>query len=255
MKLHSNIEGKGYPLLILHGFLGMGDNWKTLAKQYAEANFEVHLIDQRNHGRSPHSEVFNYSALANDVSEYIEHNQIIKCSIIGHSMGGKTAMQLACSYPSLIEKLLVADIAPKYYPQHHQDILAGLSFLQDELITSRKQADEELSKFISNQGVRLFLLKNLYRIEKDNYGLRVNLSVLKKNIEEIGKPLSETALFAGKTLFLRGENSNYITDSDKVLIQKHFPNAVVNTIKNAGHWLHAEQKDLFFEASHSFLIN
>lgn len=253
MKLHSNIEGKGKPLFILHGFLGMGDNWKTLAKSYAESGFEVHLIDQRNHGRSPHSQVFNYTAMADDVKAYADQHQIKNCAIIGHSMGGKTAMLLACRLPALVNKLCVADIAPKYYPQHHQEILAGLDFLNENNISSRKQADEMLSEFISNQGIRLFLLKNLYRNGKDNYGLRLNLPVLKENIEEIGKPLPENAQFNGKTLFLRGGNSDYILDEDQDLIKKHFPNSSIKTIKNAGHWLHAEQKDAFFDESMRFL--
>lgn len=253
MKLYSNIEGEGFPLFILHGFLGMGDNWKTLAKDYAEAGFQVHLIDQRNHGRSPHSEAFSYALLAEDVKQYAEAQQISKFSLIGHSMGGKTAMQLACQSPALIEKLLVADIAPKYYPPHHQQILDGLTRLDETEITSRKEADEILSSFIKDKGVRMFLLKNLYRKEKNQYGLRVNLEALKANIEEIGKALPEHFSYLGETLFLKGSQSNYITSEDQNLIFRHFPNANVKTIQGAGHWLHAEQKEAFFEASVAYL--
>jgi pimeloyl-ACP methyl ester carboxylesterase len=121
--LYSKITGKGAPLCILHGFLGMSDNWKTLGNTYAEKGYEVHLIDQRNHGRSFHSEDFNYDLLSNDLLDYLGHHGIAKTHIIGHSMGGKTAMQFACSQPFYVEKLIVADIAPKYYPPHHQEIV------------------------------------------------------------------------------------------------------------------------------------
>lgn len=253
MKLHANIEGEGQPLFILHGFLGMGDNWKTLGKSYAAEGFEVHLIDQRNHGRSPHSEEFNYELLAKDVKEYADENQIEQFLVIGHSMGGKTAMQLACMYPSLVEKLLVADIAPKYYAPHHQQILEGLTKLEQANLTSRNQAENLLSEFISEKGIRLFLLKNLYRKEKNKYGLRVNLEALKSNIEEIGKALSSNASFPGETLFLKGARSNYIVDDDESLIKRHFPKAEIAVIKNAGHWLHAEQREAFFDRSIRFL--
>jgi len=253
MKLYANIVGKGFPLLILHGFLGMGDNWKTLANAYAESGFQVHLLDLRNHGRSPHSTSFNYALMAEDVKQYAADNQITKCSIIGHSMGGKVAMQLASEHPELIEKLLVADIAPKYYPPHHEQILDGLTRLEEAEVDSRKEADILLSEFINEQGTRLFLLKNLYRKEKNKFGLRVNLEALKNNIEEVGKALGDKAHYNGETLFLKGSKSNYITNDDEELIEKHFSNAKIESIEGAGHWLHAEKKDAFFDKSISFL--
>ena len=160
--LHSKILGTGKPLLILHGFLGMSDNWKTLGAQYAENGFQSHLIDQRNHGKSFHSENFNYDYLSNDLKRYIEHHNLTKVSVIGHSMGGKTAMQFACDHPEMIYKLIVVDIAPKYYPPHHQDIINGLTALPIEKMGTRGEADEELSKYISDIGTSQFLLKNLY---------------------------------------------------------------------------------------------
>lgn len=253
MDLHANIEGEGEPLFILHGFLGMGDNWKSLSKLYAENGFQVHLIDQRNHGRSPHSSKFNYDCLASDVIGYAHQKKIEKFSIIGHSMGGKTAMTVACEQPELIKKLIVADIAPKYYAPHHQTILNGLTHLHEATIASRKEADEILASYIKSKGVRMFLLKNLYRKDKHTYGLRVNLTSLKANIEEVGKALPEKLQFAGSTLFLKGANSNYILDEDQKQIFHHFPKAKIETILNAGHWLHAENKDAFFSASISFL--
>ncbi len=251
--LHSNILGKGTPLLILHGFLGMSDNWKTLGSQYAEEGFEVHLLDQRNHGKSFHSEDFNYDLLAKDVYEYIQHHQLNEVIVIGHSMGGKTAMQLASSYPNAISKLLVADIAPKYYPPHHDEILNGLNALDLESIKSRTEADKQLAKHISNFGVRQFLLKNLYWETKEKLGFRFNLPVLSTKMEEVGENIGSTAIFQGPTLFLRGDRSEYVTLQDLPEIKRHFPLAELDTIEKAGHWLHAENPEAFYEKSMTFM--
>ncbi len=251
--LHSKILGKGSPLLILHGFLGMSDNWKTLGNKYAENNFQVHLIDQRNHGKSFHDDDFDYEILAEDVIHYMNHNQIDEAMILGHSMGGKTAMQIATTYAPRISKLLVADIAPKYYPPHHQEIINALLALNLNTINSRGEADKELAKHLSDFGIRQFLLKNLYWESKGKLGFRFNLDVLKDKMEEIGENISSTSVFNGPTLFLRGDRSEYITPSDEILIKKHFPNAQVETVKNSGHWLHAENPNQFLEKSLSFL--
>lgn len=251
--LHANIEGSGTPFLILHGFLGMGDNWKTLGSRFAESGYEVHLIDQRNHGRSFHSEEFTYESMAEDLKKYCDHHGMSSCVLLGHSMGGKTAMLFATKYPDYVSKLLVADIAPKFYPQHHQDILHGLSSLDFTKIDSRSDADEQLQKHIAIKPVRQFLLKNLYRKSKETYALRINLSVLIKNIEEVGKGLPDEALYKGDTLFLKGEKSGYIESMDEIVIQKHFPKATIKTIPKAGHWLHAENPDAFYRDVMTFL--
>ena len=180
--LYSQIVGKGKPLVILHGFLGMGDNWKTLANQFAEAGYEVHLVDQRNHGRSFHSDAFDYGVMADDLKNYCMANDLEPIVLLGHSMGGKTAMEFATRYPSMVAKLIVADIAPKAYPQHHQDILKGLSSLDFEQIQSRSEADEALSQYVKDFGTRQFLLKNLYWVAKGKLGLRMNLPVLSEQV-------------------------------------------------------------------------
>ena len=251
--LHSRIVGEGKPLLILHGFLGMSDNWKTLGNQYAQKEFQVHLIDQRNHGKSFHSNDFDYELLADDLKNYMIHHNILKANLIGHSMGGKTVMQFACSNPELVEKLIVADIAPKYYPPHHNEIINGLVALNFDAITSRTEADNALAKHLSNIGVRQFLLKNLYWVEKGKLGFRFNLSVLQNKMEEIGENISTTATFTGETLFLRGDKSEYILQNDFDSIKRHFPKAAINTILNAGHWLHAENPKAFFSETLNFL--
>ncbi len=251
--LHSRILGQGKPLLILHGFLGMSDNWKTLGNQFAEHGFEVHLIDQRNHGRSFHSVDFDYEILSQDVLKYAEHHQISSTDIIGHSMGGKTAMQLATSHPNRINKLIVADISPKYYPPHHQYIIEALTQLNFDVISSRKQADEALSQHLTDFGIRQFLLKNLYWIEPGKLGLRFNLEILKDRMEEIGEGIPSTSIFDGPALFLRGDRSEYILSNDYAEIKKHFPKAHIDTVEKAGHWLHAENPKQFFQKALNFL--
>ena len=261
--LFAKIEGSGTraegelceakPLLILHGFLGMSDNWKTLGAQYAAEGFEVHMLDLRNHGRSFHSDDFNYEVMAQDVLEYCKAYNIQKIDIIGHSMGGKVAMLFATLHPELVDKLVVADIGPRYYSPHHFDILAGLNAVDFSQKPDRNQVDEILKNYVPDFGTRQFLMKSLYWMEPGQLGFRFNLAVFNKKIEEIGKALADEALFNGATLFIRGGNSNYIVEDDFELIKKHFPKATLATIPNVGHWLHAENPKLFFEETLKFL--
>lgn len=250
--LHSQILGKGKPLLILHGYFGMSDNWRTLGNQFAD-NFEVHLIDQRNHGRSFHADEFNYEVLAEDVHHYIQHHQLQNVHIIGHSMGGKTAMTFAVNYPDLVDKLIIVDIAPKAYEPHHNAILAGLNSIDFSAHNSRRLVDDQLKKFVPEMGVRQFLLKNVYWKEKGVLDFRFNLNSLTKNNPEVGKPLLKGKKFTKETLFLRGEKSGYISDNESLLINPYFPNHKIVTIKNAGHWLHAENPMDFYKEVCAFL--
>jgi pimeloyl-ACP methyl ester carboxylesterase len=251
--LYSKIEGSGQPLLIIHGFLGMSDNWKTLGAQFASEGFQVHLLDLRNHGRSFHSNEFSYQAMAQDVFEYCQAQNLEKVNIIGHSMGGKTAMLFATIYPEKVTKLIVADIGPKFYPQHHQDILAGLNAVDFSKKPSRNEVETIMSAFIPDFGTRQFLLKSLYWQEPGQLAFRFNLAVFNQKMDEIGVPLPKDSKYTKPTLFIRGENSNYILDSDFENIKIHFPNAAFATIPNVGHWLHAENPQLFYELSHTFL--
>jgi len=253
MKLHSQIFGTGRPFVILHGFLGMGDNWKTLGTRWAEDGYEIHLLDQRNHGRSFHSDAFSYEIMAEDLKKYCEENNLNKIVLLGHSMGGKVAMQFAVTYPEKVSKLIVADIGPKAYPPHHQDILKALSQLDFLKIKSRSEAEDILSEYIKDEGTRLFLLKNLYRKSKNELALRINLPILSKKIEKVGAALPENTVFKEDTLFLRGEKSGYIEPIDELLIKKHFPKAKIETVSNAGHWLHAENPDDFYNNVMNFL--
>jgi len=253
MRLHSNILGQGQPFIILHGFLGMSDNWKTLGKRFNEQGYEVHLVDQRNHGRSFHDEEFNYEVLIQDLKQYCDSFKLSNIVLLGHSMGGKVAMLFAIKYPQMISKLIVADISPRFYPVHHDSILEGLSTLDFEMIKTRKDADLVLSNYVSEFGIRQFLLKNLYWVENGQLGLRINLIALKDNVEEIGEALPTNSIFEGDTLFLRGDKSDYINHNDEAIIKAHFPNALVITINNAGHWLHAENPKDFFEEVMKFV--
>lgn len=245
--VHSNIIGDaGEDLLILHGFLGMGDNWKTHAKNWAALGFRVHLIDQRNHGRAFWNPAFSYTLMAQDIVDYCREKDIKTTMVLGHSMGGKTAMNIACSFPHLIRAFVVADIAPKTYSPHHQQILNGLSNLNFHKITNRKDADVQLSKYVPDAGTRMFLLKNLYWVEPGKLGLRLNIEVLKNASHEIGQGLNSKMKSDHPCLFVKGAKSDYILDSDVQIINYHFPNAEHRTIPNAGHWLHAENPKLFF---------
>jgi pimeloyl-ACP methyl ester carboxylesterase len=253
MVLYSKIEGQGKPLLILHGFLGMSDNWKTLGTQYAALGFEVHLIDLRNHGRSFHDAAFSYAVMVQDVLDYCAHYGLQTISVIGHSMGGKLAMLLATQHPNLVRQLIVADIGPKYYPQHHQEILTGLNAIDFSVQPERSHVDAQLQHYIPDFGTRQFLLKNLYWQTPGQLAFRFNLPVLTQEIEQVGTALPESAHYDLPTLFVRGGNSKYILDTDWDNILSHFPKAQLETIPNVGHWLHAENPALFFMITSQFL--
>lgn len=252
--LHSKIIGEGEPLLILHGFLGMGDNWKSLGNKFSE-NYEVHLMDQRNHGRSFFDDEFNYEVLVDDLLNYMNHHQLKKTIILGHSMGGKTAMLFAVTHPEKVDKIIIADIGPKFYPRHHDTILEGLSTIDFSKQKSRSEVEKVLKSYIPEWGIRQFLLKNVYWKTKEQLAFRFNLGVLLENIDEIGTALPSLTVYQGKTLFLKGENSGYITKDDIPLIKAHFPKAEIKTVKNAGHWLHAENPQDFYNYVAEFLQN
>ena len=251
--LHSNIHGQGQPFVILHGFLGMSDNWKTLGTKFSDEGFEVHLVDQRNHGKSFHDDEFNYEILVEDLKNYCDEHELKDIILLGHSMGGKTSMLFSVMYSEYVSKLIVADIAPRFYPRHHHDILNGLSALDFDVIKSRVQAEKVLSDYVAHMPTRQFLLKNIYWKKKGQLALRINLEALINNIDEIGEGLPNHLKFEGDTLFLKGDRSEYITDDDEKAIKAQFENAMIITIQDAGHWLHAENPEGFFEAVMNFV--
>jgi esterase len=251
--LFSRIEGQGQPLIIIHGFLGMSDNWKTLSSQYVAAGFKVHVLDLRNHGKSFHSDEFSYQIMSQDVNDYCVFHQLSKVYILGHSMGGKVAMHFTLNHPELVDKLIVADIGPKYYAPHHQEILAGLNAVDFSQKPSRMEVEELLYPFIPDFGTRQFLMKNLYWETPGQLNFRFNLKIFNQKIEEIGAALPDNSTVYQPTLFIRGENSNYIVDADLPSIKKQFPNCQLATIPNVGHWLHAENPVQFFGETIKFL--
>ena len=251
--LYSKIEGEGKPLLILHGFLGMLDNWKTLGTYFATQGFQVHMLDMRNHGRSLQSEDFSYEFMAQDIYDYCQGHNLEQIDLIGHSMDGKTAMLFASKHPEMVEKLIIADIGPKFYPQHHQTILAGLNAVDFSKKPSRAEVEEIVGNFITDFGTRQFLMKSLYWETPGQLAFRFNLAVFNQKINEIGTALPDEALFEKPTLFIRGGNSNYILDNDIENIALQFPLMKLETIPNAGHWLHAENPKMFGELVIDFL--
>lgn len=251
MKLNFKKSGSGPPLVILHGLFGSLDNWFSIAKELVE-HYTLYLVDQRNHGDSPHAEEWNYAVMVEDLKELMDEEGLEKIYLMGHSMGGKTVMNFALKYPKAVEKLIVADIAPRYYPIHHQSILEGLNSLNLSEIKSRKEADDQLAQYIPELGVRQFLLKSLTR-DSDGFVWKINLSVISKNIENVGEALPEGGKYKGPTLFLAGANSNYIQQKDMTDMERFFPNYELEFIANAGHWLHAEQPHAVVEEMRRFL--
>ena len=252
MLLHYKEIGEGKPLVILHGLFGTSDNWQTHAKNLGEY-YRVILVDQRNHGHSPWSEDFTYEHLADDLERLILHLGIDQFTLIGHSMGGKTAMYYSQKYPTRLEKMVIVDIGIKQYPMHHNEIIKGIKSLDLTTISSRSAAEQAMIPFVDSYGVRQFLLKNLYWVEKGKLAWRMNVDVLEREMEEILAPIPNIEVWT-PTLFLRGAMSNYILDEDWDAIEEIFPDATLETIENAGHWVHSEQPDEFIEMVLGFII-
>lgn len=252
--LYAKVVGEGKPLYVIHGFLGMSDNWKTLGSQFSKNGYQVHLLDMRNHGRSFRSDVHTYEAMVKDVVEYAASLQHDSIDVIGHSMGGKVAMFLAVNNPGLVSKVVIADIGVRYYAPHHQTILEGLQAVDFSVKPSRQQVEDILEKYIHDFGTRQFLLKNLYWEQEGQLGFRFNLPSLVKNVENIGQALQEGTYFQGPSLFVRGANSGYVKDEDLENIHSHFPNMLLKTIPDASHWLHAEKPREFYSIVVEFLL-
>lgn len=249
MTLHHQHFGEGRPLIILHGLFGSSDNWQTLARRFAEHR-EVFVVDQRNHGRSPHSDAFSYPILAEDLRDFMDRQSIESATVIGHSMGGKTAMYFAGMYPHRMDALIVADMGVKSYPPHHQDVLEAFHAIEPETLESRGEAEDRLKPIIGNRAVRQFLLKNLNRRKDGSYEIRVNYRVLEEKMDEILKPVPEEPVDL-PALFVAGKKSDYIPEEDHDAIRKIFPRAEFVEL-DAGHWLHAEDPDGFYTAVMDF---
>ncbi len=256
--LHSKIYGQdkpGMPLLVFHGLFGMLDNWGSFGKEFGEY-FPVHLMDLRNHGKSFHSEEMSHDDLAHDISHYMEYHNLQKINSLGHSLGGKAVMQFAIKYPVKVEKLIVADIAPKAYPPHHQGIIKALQSVDFEKISSRQDVEEILSQYIPEKSVIFFLAKNLYWKDAQNKVLdwRFNLKTLSEKYTEYVANAIKFGVFSGETLFIAGEKSNYILPQDEFLLKQQFPNYKLVKIANAGHWVQSDNPTDFNKAVKDFLL-
>ena len=254
--LHSKIYGQdqsGTPLLVFHGLFGMLDNWGTFGKEMGEL-FPVHLLDLRNHGKSFHSEEMSHDAMASDILNYMNVNGLEKVNLLGHSLGGKAVMQFAITHSEKVEKLIVVDIAPKAYPPHHQGIFKALQTVDFDQVKSRGDVESVLVEYIHDKPVIQFLAKNLYWTEDKKLNWRFNLNTLQEKYTEFVANAIKFGVFNGETLFIAGDKSNYILPQDEFLIKQQFPKERIVKIKNAGHWVQAENPLDFNHVVKEFLI-
>ncbi len=263
MKLFYRKIGKGEPLVIAHGLYGMSDNWMSIAKTLSE-NFEVIVPDLRNHGQSPWADSHTYSDLAGDLLELLNDLSIEKANFLGHSMGGKVVMKLALENPGNIKKLIVADVSPRNYIDfeeksgfNHSDVLKLLQNIDLRNIKLRTEAENVLSYKVSDKRIRQFLMKNISREKNGTFAFKLNAVALFNNLNEIAGEinLANGKIFNGDVLFIKGDKSNYIRESDRSQILELFPSARFVTVKNAGHWLHAEQPEVFAGVVRNFLLS
>lgn len=252
MKLNYKQLGEGFPLLILHGLFGSLDNWITLSRQFS-STYSVYMIDARNHGRSPHDPVSDYPSMVEDLRSFMEDHSIEQAHIIGHSMGGKTAMSFTLNHPEKVSKLVVADMAMKAYSGHHDEVIRAMQDIPISEIKNRSEAESILAVRIPELGVRQFLLKNIDRREDGSYAWKINLPVLVNEYPKILMEVKGTNPVQNEVLFIRGGNSDYLKDKDFESAKLYFPNASLQTIEGAGHWIHAEQPGPFFTSVSHFL--
>jgi len=252
MQLHCKILGEGRPVVLLHGLFGASDNWLGIAPKLA-TQFRLYLPDLRNHGQSPHHAEMTYPHLAADVERFMTAQGLACAPVIGHSMGGKVAMQLALQYPQRVTKLVVSDMAPRAYQPVHDKIFAALLALDLPAFTSRMEIEEALAPEIPNLVLRRFLLKNLGRDATGKFFWKMNLRGVAENYGKLGETLVASAPYPGPTLFVRGGRSRYIASADETRIRELFPAAVIQTIPQAGHWIHADAPDEFIRMVQEFL--
>ena len=254
MKLFIRRMGQGFPVIILHGLFGLSDNWVSFGRQLAR-DFEVFIPDLRNHGQSPHSPIFNFTSLAEDLYELIEDYNLERPFIIGHSLGGKTAMFFALTHPGLFSKLVVVDIALRKYTENreHQSLIEAMLDVDLSMAHSRSDVERQLEPRIRNLKLRQFLLKNIYWKNKETLDWRLNLPVLKETLSQLFEGITPDGEFRKPVLLVRGGLSDYVNDNDQAEILKKFPGATVTTIKNASHWVHADAPEEFYDRVHEFL--
>ncbi|MFC2112481.1 alpha/beta fold hydrolase [Bacteroidota bacterium] len=264
MELYYKKLGSGPPLIIIHGLYGSSDNWLSIGKSLSE-KFTVYLVDQRNHGQSPHNDVHNYESMRDDLVGFMDQHKVQNAIIIGHSMGGKTAMFLAESHPQRINTLIIIDISPTPYVSEghsgitHKKIMEGMMGVDFSKVNSREDVEKQLAATIESSRIRSFLLKNISRTAEKGFRWKLNVPALYANLDNILGGL-DPAIYSGgeeivgfPVLFIRGQKSNYISDDDILVINQIFPAARVTTLPDTGHWLHVEQPALLLKTIRYFL--
>jgi esterase len=252
MELYSRIEGSGFPMVLLHGLLGSSDNWRTVSKRLGQS-YKVYSVDLRNHGQSPHGGRMTYPVMADDLRELLERQEISEAHVVGHSLGGKAAMQFAISYPDRVKKLVVIDIAPKAYPPSQRSILAALDQLELQSFKSFGEIDAALAPAIPELAIRQFLMKNIARVPNSGFRWRIDIASIGKSYDHLTKAIIPARRYDKPACFVRGGRSDYIQDTDLPSIRAIFPRAELATIAGAGHWLHAEATDEFLRVLIAFV--
>jgi pimeloyl-ACP methyl ester carboxylesterase len=253
MKLFYRETGCGPPLIILHGLFGMSDNWMSLAKRFGESH-KVYLLDMRNHGQSPHHHCFDYNCLTSDLQKFINERKLSQVTLLGHSMGGKIAMNFSLNYSEMVDKLIIVDIAAKAYDtSRFKSILQTMQALPLDKISSRKEAENILSIKIKHKGLRQFLLKNITRDKKNNFIWKLNVNTLLANIDNISQKIDSNTSFPKPTLLIYGGRSDYVNADDIKNLQQLFPALQTRVIPNTTHWLHAEAPEEFHKIVMEFL--
>jgi len=259
VELNYRITGEGEPLILLHGLFGSLENLGGISRRLQD-EWQIHALDQRNHGGSPHTDTMNYPAMAADVVAYMDAHGLDNASIIGHSMGGKTAMQVALQAPQRVNRLVIADISPVAYKARHDAILESLKSMDLSVVRSRQDADQQMAEHVEALATRQFLLKNLERVPPEAqvedgpmFRWRLNLPVIDACYRNLADaPVGEKP-FTGPVLFIKGADSAYIQEKHRPDIQRLFPAAELRIIQNTGHWLHAEKADTFASLCRRFL--
>jgi pimeloyl-ACP methyl ester carboxylesterase len=255
MDLFFNQYGEaGPPLIILHGLLGANGNWHTLSRTAFQDVARVYAVDQRNHGRSPHADRIDYPSMAADTNDFVEQHDLGRAHLLGHSMGGKTAMQTALTYPSVVDRLIVVDMAPRAYAPRHTDLLDALARIDPSAYDDRDAVDAALAEDVPSWPIRQFLLKNL-DYDGTRYRWMPNLDAIRRHYDAINAAVTDDSSFDGPALFVRGAESDYVSDDDVPGIRRRFPNAELVTIEGAGHWVHADAPDALAEVVTDFLAH
>ena len=252
MQLHFQSYGHGNPLILLHGLLGSLENWHSVSQKLA-VDFQVFAVDQRNHGRSPHAAELSYELMVHDLERFLVNHRLSAVHLLGHSMGGKTSMKFALTYPDLVAKLIVVDIAPRAYPPYHRQILDAMLSLDLSSCKNRHEMDAQLAQTIPDLRLRQFLLKNVKRDAAGVFHWQINLPAIDANYPRLNEALADRRTFAKPALFIRGERSDYIRNEDINLIQTLFPAAEYSEIAGAGHWVHADAPETFLRKVREFL--